>query len=94
MNFLGLTDFVALVLQCHLKPYLSYYNTRQTEEQAKEVKITKVFLKNDDEAETMDEKIKGKFILSGLTRNIEYKMSLKVRDKTYGLGFIQSIAVS
>ena len=46
------------------------------------MKITKVFLKNDDEAETMDDKIKGKFILSGLTRNIEYKMSLKVRDQT------------
>ena len=58
------------------------------------MKITKVFLKNDDEAETMDEKIKGKFILSGLTRNIEYKMSLKVRDQTYGTGFIQSIAAS
>ena len=87
-----MTDFAALVY--NLKPYQSYYNTRQTEEQAKEVKITKVFLKNDDEAETMDEKIKGKFILSGLTRNIEYKMSLKVRDQTYGMGFIQSIAAS
>ena len=89
-----MTNFVTLVLQYHLKPYESYYNTRQTQEQAKEVKITKVFLKNDDEAETMDEKIKGKFILSGLTRNIEYKMSLKVRDQTYETGFIQSIAAS
>ena len=31
----------------------------------------------------MDEKIKGKFILSGLTRNIEYKMSLKDRDQPF-----------
>ena len=31
----------------------------------------------------MDEKIKGKFILSGLTRNIEYKMSLKDRDRPF-----------
>ena len=81
---------LVLVLQYHSKPYQSYFNTRQTEEQAKEVKITKVFLKNDDEAETMDDKIKGKFILSGLTRNIEYKMSLKARDQTKWLGPIMA----
>ena len=58
---------------------LRYYNTRQTEEQAAEVKISKVFLVHDEDVKDPDEKISGKFILRGLTRNIEYKLQTLVR---------------
>ena len=58
---------------------LRYYNTRQTEDQAAEVKISKIFLAYDEDTPKMEDKIAGKFILRGLTRNIEYKLQLLVR---------------
>ena len=59
---------------------LKYYNTRQTAEQASEVKITKVYLANErDEFDRPKDGTLGKFILRDLTRYIEYSLSLYVK---------------
>ena len=58
---------------------LRYYNTRQTEEQASQVTITKVYLVNDPDRERGTDTTIGKFILRDLTRYIEYNLSMYVK---------------
>ena len=57
---------------------LKYFNARQTESFATELPINQLFLANDAE-KTMDERIMGRFIMKNLTRNIEYRLSMRTR---------------
>jgi hypothetical protein len=60
---------------------LKYFNARQTEAMATELPINQLFLANDEET-SMEERIVGRFTMKNLTRNIEYRLSLRTKITT------------